>query len=77
MVDFWGRDLTTAAAFSVPAAQLGMVTTNDTLVIARVAALDGRSRLIHVALGELAGDRYVARAVHGLPGITRGGRYVW
>ncbi|MBY0495359.1 MAG: Ig-like domain-containing protein [Cyanobacteria bacterium] len=76
-IDFSGRDLSIGADLSVLASQLPGVTGDDALVIVRVDAMDGRSRLVPIAVGERSGDRYYARATHGLAGLTRGGRHVW
>ncbi|MDO8680901.1 MAG: hypothetical protein Q7R30_20470 [Acidobacteriota bacterium] len=76
-IDFAGRALKDGADLSVLASQFPSLGLDETLVVAHVESLDGRSRLVPVAIGELAGDRYMARAVHGLSGIRLGGRYVW
>jgi hypothetical protein len=76
-VDFSGRTLAIGAELSVLASQIADLAPADALVVVRVDQIEGLSRLVPVAIGELSGDRYIARAGHGLPGITRGGRHVW
>ncbi len=76
-VDFSGRRLLNSAELSVLASQIPSVTADDALVIVRVDSIEGLSRLVPVAIGERVGDRYYARATHGLDGITLGGRHVW
>lgn len=77
VIDLSGRELSIGADLSVLASQLPAPAGDDALVVARIDSLDGRSRLVPVAIGELVGDRYFARAIHGLAGITKGGRHVW
>lgn len=76
-VDFSGRELLSNAELSIAATQIQGLAAGDALVLTRVDLIEGRTRLVPIAIGELAGDRYVARALHGLPGIRLGGRHVW
>ena len=73
-VDFSGQELALGAELSVASA---LVSPGDTLVVARVERVEGIPRLAVVALGELVGDRIVSRPFPGLPGVAKGGRYVF
>jgi hypothetical protein len=75
VVDLSGKTLRTAAELSVAT---GLAPTGgETWLVARVERLAGVPVLAIVALADLADGRLVTRATPDLPGITRGGRYVF
>jgi RHS repeat-associated protein len=74
VVDFSGRKLALASELSLAATALPADTR---LFVARVESIDGIPRLFVVALAEVMGDRLVSKPHPDLPGVVRGGRYVF
>jgi hypothetical protein len=76
VVDVPGPALESPAELSIAASAVTQ-TPGASFVIARVDRVDGVPFLTVVASAEVSGDRLIARAVPGLPGVTATGRYVF
>ncbi len=79
VIDAAGRTLKMPAelSMSASAAAAAGAITGATYVIARVERIDGVPMLSVVALATIQGDRLVATATAGLPGVTQDGRYIF
>ncbi|WP_291983732.1 Ig-like domain-containing protein [Luteitalea sp.] len=75
-LDLAGQTLSAAAELSTSATGLTIAPT-DTLLVARVERTDGVPFVTVIARASLVGDRIVTTTTPGLPGVTRGGRYVF
>ncbi|HEX4965048.1 MAG TPA: Ig-like domain-containing protein [Thermoanaerobaculia bacterium] len=73
-IDFGGEVLGLPAQL---AAGLGSAQPGDTLLLAQIQRFGGVPRLVVVSLAQVTGGQIVTQSYPGLPGITRGGEYVF